>query len=77
EGLNAGMWTVGLALSGSPAGLTLGEYESASAEQRREVRERVTPAFVGAGAHFVIDTIADLLPVLDEIEARLEGGERP
>lgn len=77
EGIHAGMWTVGLALSGSPAGLTLAEYKTASAEERRAVRERVTPAFVEAGAHFVIDTIADLVPVLDEIEARLRKGERP
>jgi phosphonoacetaldehyde hydrolase len=77
EGINAGMWTIGLALSGSPAGLTLAEYESATPEQRGAIRERVTPAFVEAGAHFVIDTIADLVPVLDEIEARLKRGERP
>ncbi|MBN8487682.1 MAG: phosphonoacetaldehyde hydrolase, partial [Burkholderiales bacterium] len=48
EGIHAGMWTVGLALSGSPAGLTLAEYKTASAEERRAVRERVTPAFVEA-----------------------------
>lgn len=77
EGINAGMWTVGLALSGSPAGLTLDEYMSATAEQRSEVRRRVTPAFIEAGAHFVIDTIADLPIVLDEIETRLARGERP
>ena len=29
EGLNAGMWTVGLSLSGNEAGLTLAEYEAA------------------------------------------------
>jgi phosphonoacetaldehyde hydrolase len=77
EGINAGMWTIGLALSGSPAGLTLAEYESATPEQRGAIRECVTPAFIEAGAHFVIDTIADLVPVLDEIEARLKRGERP
>jgi len=77
EGLNAGMWTVGLALSGSPAGLTLAQYQSASPDQLREVRDRVTAAFKDAGAHFVIDTVADLMPVLDEIESRLTRGERP
>lgn len=77
EGINAGMWTVGLALSGSPAGLSLAEYESATAEQLSDVRERVTEAFINAGAHFVIDTIADLVPVIDEIEMRLKRGERP
>lgn len=77
EGINAGMWTVALALSGSPAGLTLAEYQAASPEQLHDVRERVKPAFRDAGAHFIIDTIADLPPVVDEIEQRLQRGERP
>ena len=77
EGRNAGMWTVGLALSGSPAGWTLAEYRAASPGQRQTVRERVRAELEGAGAHFVIDTVADLPPVLDQIEQRLAQGERP
>ena len=30
-----------------------------------------------SGAHYVVDTIADLLPCIDDIEARLRRGERP
>ena len=30
-----------------------------------------------AGAHYVIDGVADLLPVVDLIEGRLARGERP
>ena len=77
EGRNAGMWTVGLALSGSPAGLTHAEFQQASGAQLDEVRSRVVPAFQGAGAHYVIDTIADLLPVVDDVSRRLHAGERP
>lgn len=77
EGLNAGMWTVGLALSGSPAGWTLAEFENADEDERRTVRERVTPMFEAAGAHFVIDTVADLPAVLIAIEERLAMGLRP
>jgi phosphonoacetaldehyde hydrolase len=77
EGLNAGMWTVGLALSGSPAGLSLAEYMQADAAARQAVRARVTPIFEAAGAHFVIDTVADLPAVLLDIEARLALGLRP
>jgi len=77
EGLNAGMWTVGLALSGSPAGWTLEEYQTAKAEERQVVRQRVGGAFRSAGAHYVIDTIQDLPPVLDEINRRLAAGTRP
>jgi phosphonoacetaldehyde hydrolase len=32
---------------------------------------------LAAGAHFVIDCVADLLPVLDAIEGRMLRGERP
>lgn len=77
EGRNAGMWTVGLMLSGSPAGLTLAEYEAADEAKRAALRTRIAPQFTAAGAHYVIDTVADLLPVLDDIERRLAGGERP
>jgi phosphonoacetaldehyde hydrolase len=29
------------------------------------------------GAHYVIDSVADLMPCLDDIEARLARGEKP
>lgn len=77
EGLNAGMWTVGLALSGSPAGWTKADYENADEDTRSAVRERVKPLFKKAGAHFVIDTVADLPAVLLSIEQLLTLGKRP
>jgi phosphonoacetaldehyde hydrolase len=77
EGINAGMWTVGVALSGSPAGLTLAEYQAASADQLEAIRTRVSSEFRLAGAHYVIDSVADLLPVLEKISQRLALGERP
>lgn len=77
EGLNAGMWTVGLSLSGSPAGWTAGDFEQASEADRQDVRDRVVPMFEAAGAHFVIDTVADLPFVLKSIEHRLASGLRP
>jgi phosphonoacetaldehyde hydrolase len=77
EGVNAGMWTVGLTLSGSPAGWTLAEYQAATDEERQAVRDRVGHEFEAAGAHFVIDTVADLPGVLSSIEKRLAVGLRP
>lgn len=77
EGLNAGMWTVGVALSGSPAGWTLEEYLAASDDQRDAVRQRVTQEFKAAGAHFVIDSVADLLPLVAQIQQKVARGERP
>jgi len=30
-----------------------------------------------SGAHYVVDSIADIMPCMDDIEARLARGERP
>jgi phosphonoacetaldehyde hydrolase len=30
-----------------------------------------------AGAHYVIDSVADLMPIVQKIEERLGRGERP
>jgi phosphonoacetaldehyde hydrolase len=75
EGVNAGMWTVGLALSGSPAGLTLDQYRAATTEQLQSVRQRVSEELKAAGAHYVIDTVADLPALLEIVQARVARGE--
>ena len=77
EGLNAGTWAVGLAVSGNANGLTLAEWQALDAEAQQARREAATAALRARGAHYVIDSVAELLPVIDEIEARLQRGERP
>jgi phosphonoacetaldehyde hydrolase len=77
EGVAAGCWTVGVALSGNEAGLTPSELAALSPDQRSEVRSRASAALKERGAHYIIDTVADLLPVIQEIESRLSKGERP
>ena len=77
EGVRAGCWTVGVALSGNDAGMSLDEFRRATPERLAAARERATRTLRASGAHFVIDTVADLLPVLDEIERRMAAGERP
>ncbi|MCW2306861.1 phosphonoacetaldehyde hydrolase [Rhodobium gokarnense] len=75
EGRAAGSWTVGVALSGNEAGLSLEEYGALGDADRRALREKA--GSVLADADYVIDTVADLLPVMDEIDRRLAAGERP
>jgi phosphonoacetaldehyde hydrolase len=77
EGRNAGMWSVGVAMSGASAGLTLQEYRAASPAELEAVRTRATARLVEAGAHAVIDTVAELPQALETIERRLRQGERP
>lgn len=77
EGLNAGMWTIGLAKTGNELGLT--EDEVAQLEPR-ELERRLAKArerMSAAGAHYVVDSIADVPAVLDEIDARSARGDRP
>ena len=77
EGLHAGTWTVGVAVSGNALGLTLAEWQALDAAEQQQQRAAAAAKLQGAGAHYVIDSVSGLLPVLDDIARRLGAGERP
>ncbi|MGL5699696.1 MAG: phosphonoacetaldehyde hydrolase [Kluyvera sp.] len=77
EGINAGMWSVGLAVSGNEFGATWDEYQAMSAEEIATRREHASRKLYAAGAHYVVDSLADLPKVIAEINQRLAKGERP
>ncbi|WP_411545052.1 phosphonoacetaldehyde hydrolase [Klebsiella pneumoniae] len=77
EGLHAGMWSVGLAVSGNEFGATWEEYQAMSKAEIATRRERAADKLYAAGAHYVVDTLADLPEVIADINARLAKGERP
>jgi phosphonoacetaldehyde hydrolase len=77
EGLNAGVWTIGVAKTGNEMGLNLEEIKALDEALLRRRLERAREGLAMSGAHFVVDGIADVLPVLEEINARLARGERP
>ena len=77
EGLNAGMWTVGLAKTGNEIGLPEQEIAALDPETRTARLERAYKRMHQAGAHYVVDGIAEVVPLLDQIAARLAAGERP
>ncbi len=77
EGLNAGMWTIGLAISGNEVGLPLKEWEALPAEEQALKREYAYRRMEQCGAHYVVDTIADIMPCIDDIQARIHRGEGP
>ena len=68
---------MGLAVSGNVMGLTLAEWQALGADEQQARREQATEQLKAAGAHYVIDSVAELMPVLDDIERRLAAGERP
>ncbi len=77
EGLNSGMWSIGLAVSGNEVGLSLADWTALPAAEQETRRRRAHERMQQAGAHYVVDTIADLLPCVNEIETRLARGEKP
>lgn len=77
EGLEAGAWTVGLSASGNGVGLSLEALAGLPAEERASRVAASAKALRDAGAHYVVETVADLGSALAEIEARIARGERP
>ncbi len=77
EGLNAGMWTVAVTRTGNEVGLTEEELNILGDTARQARVEQARCRLAEAGAHYVIESIADCDNVLDEIEARLRAGETP
>ncbi len=48
-----------------------------SKEEIATRRERAADKLYASGAHYVVDTLADLPEVIADINARLAKGERP
>ena len=71
------MWTIGLAKTGNEIGLTEREIETLRPESLQTKLQDAHHRMLKTGAHYVVDTIADTLPLLDLIEFRLALGERP
>ena len=75
EGLNAGMWTIGLAKTGNEVGLTLEEWQALAPDAQRHVLATAYDRLSQAGAHYIVDSLADIFPVLDTIAAQLAKGK--
>ncbi len=77
EGQNAGMWTIGLTRSGNAVGLSEAEWQELDSGARETTLGAAQAEFRTAGADYTAETVADTLPILDEIERRIAAGERP
>jgi phosphonoacetaldehyde hydrolase len=71
------MWTVGLLLSGNAAGLTELEFLALDEESRQTLRDRAAATFAHAQPHYLIDTVAQLPAVIEQITERMALGECP
>ena len=71
-GRNAGMWVVGVTMTGNGLGLSQEEAESLPEEELNHRLSLLEEQYHAAGAHFVLRSAANLLLVLDTINDRLE-----
>ncbi|MCF4997128.1 HAD family phosphatase [Pseudomonas syringae] len=77
SGLNAGLWTIGLASCGSLCGLAPGEWQALSQQEREHLRGKATVQLFGLGVHSVIDHLGELDTCLADISLRRLKGEKP
>jgi phosphonoacetaldehyde hydrolase len=73
EGLNAGAWSIGVAGTGNSIGLSADEFYALPEAERESRLAAARAELQNAGAHYVIDTLADAHAVLDEIDAQLKA----
>lgn len=77
SGLNAGLWTIGLASCGSLCGLVPNEWQALSQKEREHLRGKATVQLFGLGVHSVIDHLGELDTCLADISLRRLKGEKP
>ena len=78
EGLNAGCWAVGVARYSNYMNInTLDEEATLSKQDLQQRLEKTREILRKAGAHYVIDSLADIEAVIQDVNARLARGETP
>ena len=73
EGLNAGAWSIGVAGTGNMIGLSHEEFEMLPAAEKEERLKTARAELERAGAHYVVDRLQDVDPILDDINVRLKS----
>lgn len=77
EGKSFGCWTVGVAVSGNTLGLSLEELEALPVVEAERLKNVARMNMQEMKPDFLIDSVADLLPIIDEINERISRGEFP
>ncbi len=76
-GRNAGMWTAGVTVTGSYVGLDEGELAELKFDRRRALRNSARRRLQVAGAHHIVDSVAELPSVVEAVGKKLARGQRP
>jgi phosphonoacetaldehyde hydrolase len=77
EGLNAGMWTIGITQTGNEFGLSEADFLKLGIQDVIRNTAAAATKLYRAGAHYIVNGIWDCLPVIQHINERIERGETP
>jgi len=77
EGLNAGVWTIGVARTGNLIGMTASDFAALPHDEQQRRLERAHLQLRDAGAHEVVDSVAECIPKLERIEQWMRDGRSP
>ncbi len=73
----AGMWAVSVTKTGNEVGLSQEQLSALSPAQQNERIAAARARLAECGPHYIIEGVADLMPVIDDVTARIARGERP
>jgi phosphonoacetaldehyde hydrolase len=76
-GRNAGCWTIGVTRTGNCLGLSIEEVERLPVGERERLCAEAADQLRAAGAHVVIESVADIVAAIREIDRRAAAGEKP
>jgi phosphonoacetaldehyde hydrolase len=73
----AGVWSVSIVHSGNEVGHSQDELAKMPDDLRQAKFAAARARLAECGPHYIIGTVAELMPVVDDITARIVRGERP
>lgn len=73
EGLNAGTWSIGVAGTGNGIAMSAADFQALPQDKRQSLLAGARAELRNAGAHYVIDTLAEMDAVMDDIDAHLSS----
>ena len=68
EGVRAGMWTIGITLTGNLTGLTADELSKLSSAKKWMLHSHFSDLLIENGAHFTAQDVYSCLPILSTID---------
>jgi phosphonoacetaldehyde hydrolase len=76
-GRNAGCWTIGVTRSGNCVGQTEHQLAAMGPDAAADLCQQADRKLRTAGAHYTVESVADIIPILIEIDVACRHGQLP